>query len=170
MSYLYLDTEEMGEVGAPAVVDPDAVNRAFDEIARLVNGALGAENVRGGRGFTLGMMERQRSFQLLTFQLDTVNPVAWPAGGVLCSLKQAGWLFGAAVTGASVATPFQATLDVNGVIRMGLTCLETPPASSYWRVDPTSGSLLANDQLQLNVGAGSLSGSLTLLVSLAHVA
>lgn len=93
------------------LVDPDDLNRRFDDIARFLNGNLGIENVRTGRIFTPAHMSGGRDFFSVHFHCDSAIGT-WPATAQIFLLKQSAVLIGVDIDNASVATgaAFAATL------------------------------------------------------------
>ena len=146
------------------IVDPEEINDKFLEIARLVNDNIGPENIQGGRGFTLGMMQRQRALTCMQFQLDTTAAVAaWPTDGVLFKSAIALTIITVGVAVATVSPAFSANLKVGGVIKAVVT--DTTSLMSFFTVNFSPILVAVNDVVALDVTAGSMTGTLTIMTT-----
>lgn len=153
-------------LGERVIVDPDEVNAKFAAIARLVNGNLGVENLVGVAGLTTGMLANPRSMAPFAWRIDTVTHT-YPANAILCRMKAAGRIRAVGVSGASTGTPFVANLKVNGGTVLSVAS-PLPVDDTFFLNLTTAPTFVLNDDIKLDVTAGSLVGTFTLYVSFGH--
>lgn len=140
---------------ARRLVDPEEINQNFREVARLLNGNLGVENLSGARGVASTLLQMPRSLFCVPFNLSTSFGV-WPANGQLLAAPVALRLVSVDVYQA--AGGFAGSLLVGATTKATLTDYMTPARGTYRITDITSPALAALDVLVLNVTAGSVRG------------
>lgn len=168
MPFLKYRHPKLHEPNAPQLVDPDAVNENFEDIARLLNGNLGMENMLGGRVVQADSLANGRGLMCLTFNVDTTKGT-WANDGVLFNNEFENEMV---FVGASVhlaSSDFAGELNDGSNRLVTLTDSQSPKRTSYVINQVEYGNLARFSDVQLKVTAGSIRG-LTLFFTQEHSA
>jgi hypothetical protein len=136
-------------------LDPEEVNRKFDDIARFLNGNVGADNCVVGQVLDAADMLAARAQLVIHIPVDTVLGT-WPAAGTVFknSADRAMKIMAIGVHSATVN--FAASLAVSGGSTIAsLSCPTTPILYDYMIYDISAGDLAVNDVVTMTVTAGS---------------
>lgn len=175
MAWLKYRNPKIDNPGCLRIADPSILNENFEDIARLLNGGLGAENLAPGRVFDNTALVNGYGLAALTFNYDTFsfNTLALATNFQVLILPSgvSGKILGCAVSGASTATPFSAQFRVGATVKLSIDP-PNPGDIEYFvggsiGATPFSPALAAGDTLLYRIIAGTCR-TLVLYVSFPH--
>lgn len=164
MSFLKYRNPDFVDGSLQTLVDPDEINQNFDDIARVVNGGLGGENLTPGVKLGAAEFECGRSYVPITFDFGS----DYTAGTRnLFKASHAMELVSVGVVGANTTGATQ-WLVMNGATVMADLFIKSGDNISYIVDTIYSKAIAANETVSIAfTGTGTIY-SLTLLFSAAH--
>ena len=150
-------------------LDPEEINRKFDDVARFLNGNVGSDNCVLGQVLEGADLLAARASLVIHIPVDTALTVPWPAGGTVFknSADRAMKIMAIGVHSATVN--FDAVLAVSGGSSIALlACPTTPALYDYMIYDLLAGDLAVNDVVTMTVIAGSCR-AIVLFASNGHI-